>query len=99
MTAAEFSCERLRGCFGKNQPAMLVTDCKSLSDALHREGASPSSTDKRLAMELAIVKSLATDGEADMRWIDARYQIADRLTRHASRKSEEALQEVINQGQ
>ena len=68
-------------------------DCKSLHDAVHKDSAAPSSTDKRLAT----VKSRAAEGEADLRWIDARYQIAD--TKHASRKSEEVLQQVINQAQ
>ena len=80
----------------EKQPALLVTHCKSLYDATHKEGAAPSSTDKRLAIELAVVKSRA---EADMRWIDARYQIADCLTKHASRNSEEVVQQVRNQAQ
>ena len=54
--------------------------------AIHKEGAAPASTDKRLAIELAIVKAKAVSGETDLRWIDARYQIADCLTKHASRK-------------
>ena len=51
----------------------------------------------RLAIEHASVKSRATEGEADLRWIDARCQIADCLTKHTSRKSEEVLQQVISQ--
>ena len=60
----------------KKQPALLVTDCQSLHDAIHKEGAASSSTNKRLAIEL-VVMSRATEGEADLRWIHARYQIAD----------------------
>ena len=56
----------------KKQPSLLVIDCKSLYDAIHKERAAPSSTDKRPAIELATVKSRATEGEADLRWIDAR---------------------------
>ena len=63
------------------------------------ERAAPSSTDKRIVLELAIVKSRAAQSEADLRWIDARYQIADKLATHASRKSEEVPQQVINQAQ
>ena len=58
------------------QQAFLVTDRNILHDASHKKGAAPSSTDKRLAIELALVKSRATEGEADMRWIDALYQNA-----------------------
>ena len=90
---------QLRGCFEKNEPALLVADCKSLYDATHKERAAPSSTDKRHATELPIVKSRAVEGEADLTWIVARYQIADCLTKHASRKAEEALQQVINKAQ
>ena len=68
----------------EQMPSILVTDCKSLYDAIDKEGAAPASTYKRLAIELAIVKAKAVSGETDVRWIDARYQIADCLTKHAS---------------
>ena len=74
------------------RPSILVADCKSLYDAIHTERAAPASTDKRLAIELAIVKAKTVSGETDLRWIDARYQVADCLTKHASRKSEAVLQ-------
>ena len=77
------------------RPSILVTDCKSLYDAIHKE----SSTDKRLAIELAIVKAKAVSGETDLRWIDARYQIADCLTKHVSRKSEAVLQKILQEAQ
>ena len=35
--------------------------------------------------------------ETDLRWIDARYQIADCLTKHASRKSEAVLQKILQE--
>ena len=69
-------------------PSILVTDCKSLYDAIHKEGAAPASTDKRLAIEVDIVKAKAVSG------VDARYQIADCSTKHASRKSETVLQTI-----
>ena len=49
--------------FIKARPSILVTDCKSLYDAVHKEGAAPASTDKRLAVELAIVKAKAVSGD------------------------------------
>ena len=67
MTTAEFSMDNYDGAL-KKQPALLVTDCKSLYDAIHKEAA-PASTDKRLAIELAIVKSRATEGEANFWWM------------------------------
>ena len=85
--------------FLKARPSFLVNDCKSLYDATHKEGAALASSDKRLAIELAIVKAKAVSGETDLRWIDARYQIADRMTKHASRKSETVLQKVLHEAQ
>ena len=85
--------------FLKARPSILVTDYKTLYDAIHKEGAAPASTDKRLAMELAIIKAKAVSGETDLRWIDARYQIAGCLTKHASRKSEAVLQKVLDEVQ
>ena len=38
-------------------------------------------------------------GETDLRWIDAKYQIADCLTKHASRKSEAVLQKILQEAQ
>ena len=80
-------------------PSIPITDCKSLYDAIHKQGAAPASTDKRLAIELATVKAKAASGETGLRWIDARYQIADCLTKHTSRKSEAVLQKVLNEAQ
>ena len=98
MTSSEFVLEYYEQ-FLKARPSILITDCKSLHDAIHKEGAAPASTDKRLAIELAIVKAKAVSGETDLIWIDARYQIADCLTKHASRKSEAVLQKVLNEAQ
>ena len=75
MTRGDFVLENYEQ-FLTARPSILVTDCKSLYDAIHKEGAAPASTDKRLAIELAIVKAKAA-GETDLSWIDARYQIAD----------------------
>ena len=85
--------------FLKARPSTLVTECKSLNDAIHKEGAAPASTDKRLAIELATVNAEEVSGETDLRWIDARYQIADCLTKHASGKSETVLQKVLREAQ
>ena len=87
MTSSEFVLENCEQ-FLKGRPSILITDCKSLYDAIHKEGAAPASTDKRLAIELAMVKAKAASGETDLRWIDARNQIAGCLTKHAPRKSE-----------
>ena len=98
MTNSEFVLKSYEQ-FLKARPSILITDCESSYDAIHEEGAAPASTDKRMAIELAIVKGKAVSGETDLRWIDARYQIADCLTKHASRKSESVLQKVPNEAQ
>ena len=98
MTRGEFVLENYEQ-FLTARPSILVTDCKSLYDAIHKKGAAPASTDKRLAIELAIVKAKAVSGETDLRWIDARYQIADCLTKHASRKSEAVPQKILQEAQ
>ena len=98
MTRSDFVLENYEP-FLTARPSILVTDCTSLYDAIHKEGAAPASTDKRLAIELAIVKAKAVSGETDLRWIDARYQIADCLTKHATRKSEAVLQKILQEAQ
>ena len=98
MTRSDFVLEKYEQ-FLTAGPSILVTDCESLYDAIHKEGAAPASTDKRLAIELAIVKAEAVSGETDMRWIDARYQIADCLTKHASRKSEAVQWKILQEAQ
>ena len=98
MTRGEFVLENYEQ-FLTARPSILVTDCKSLYDAIHKEGAAPASTDKRLAIVLAIFKAKAVFGETDLRWIDARYLIADCLTKHASRKSKAVLQKILQEAQ
>ena len=93
ITRSEFVLEYYEQ-FLKACPSILVTDCKSLYDAIQKEGAAPASKDKRLAIELAIIKANVVSGETVLQWIDARYQVADCLTKHASRKSEAVLQKI-----
>ena len=71
--------------FSRRVPVFLSPTAKAFYDAFHKEGA-PASTDKRLAIELAIVKAKAVSGDTDLRWIDARYQIADCLTKAVLQK-------------
>ena len=98
MTRSEFVLENYEQ-FLKPRPSILVTDCKSLYDAIHKQGAAPASTEKRLAIELAIFKAKTVSGETNLQWIDSRYQIADCLTKHASRKSEAVLQNILDEAQ
>ena len=82
MTTAEFSLEfsldDYEGAL-KLQPAWLVTDCKSLYHAIHKEG------DQRLAIELATVKSQAT--EAKQTWSGSTHgtRLRESLKRYCNR--------------
>ena len=98
MTRSEFVLENYEQLL-KARPSILDTDCKSLYDAIHKEGAAPASKDKRLPIELANIKAKAVSGKTDLRWIDVRCQIADCLTKHASRKSEAVLQKILGEAQ
>ena len=91
MTRGEFVIENYEQ-FLIARLGILVTDCKSLYDAIHR--GSSSSVNRQ-----AIVKAKAVSGETDLRWIDARYQIAACLTKHASRKSEAVLPKILLEAQ
>ena len=84
MTRSDFVLEKYEQ-FLTARPTILVTDCRSFHEAMHKEGAAPASTDKRSAIELANVKAKAVSGETDLRCIDARYHIADCLTKDASK--------------
>ena len=89
-------CLRITNSFSRRVPVFLSPTAKACMTQ-YKEGAPPASTDKRFAIELAIVKAKAVSGETDLRWIDARYQIADCLTKHASRKSEVVLQKILQE--
>ena len=80
-------------------PVFLSPTAKAFTMQYTKEGAAPASTDKRLAIELAKVMAKEVSGETDLRWIDARYQNADCLTKHASRKSEAVLQKILHEAQ
>ena len=73
--------------------SILVTDCKSLYDAIHKAQLQRQQT-RDWQLSLVIVKAKAVSGATDLRWMDARYQIEDCLTKHASRKSETVLQKI-----
>ena len=53
MIRAEFVLENYMSSSSRLVPVFLSPTAKSLYDAIHKEGAAPASTDKRLAIELA----------------------------------------------
>ena len=56
---------------GENEPAVtpafVSPTARAFCDGIHKESAAPASTEKRLAIELAIVKAKAVSGETDLR--------------------------------
>lgn len=59
----------------------LVTDAKSVYDALSRRGTI-STSDKRTNIDLALVREILQKEGGCIRWIDGRYQLADSLTKY-----------------
>jgi hypothetical protein len=58
----------------------LVTDAKSVFDALSRPSAINAS-DKRTCIDLSIIREFLRQNNGCIRWIDGKYQLADSLTK------------------
>ena len=58
----------------------LVTDAKSVFDALSRPSAI-SASDKRTCIDLSIIREFLRQNNGCIRWIDGKYQLADSLTK------------------
>ena len=68
-----------------------MTDCKSLYDALHKEGGLRVPSEKRLIIDLAAIKQILETFEdaqdicqsmtAPMRWVPTELQLADEMTK------------------
>ena len=63
------------------RPAILLTDCKSVYDALNQQWTSGSKCDKRASIDLAIIRDTLSRDFSRVRWIDTRMQLADSLTK------------------
>ena len=64
----------------------MVTDCKALYDAIHRETIQQA-TDKRVAIEGLVIKDLLRDLRCQWRWVTSERQLADGLTKLSARNS------------
>ena len=60
----------------------IVTDTKSIYNALTASSYSTSSTDKRTCIDLAIIREYLRRHNGCIRWIDGSVQLADSLTKH-----------------
>ena len=82
-------------------PSVLMTDCRSLYDALTKDGAPSLPTEKRLAIDLAALADTADDHGWDVkqlyRWIPTNLQLADFLTKYKPGGDDE-LRAILTQG-
>ena len=74
---------------------VYVTDAKSVYDYLQKDGTS-TSTDKRMAIEGALLRETVRQPNASVRWIDGMQNIADVLTKAGARK--DVLRKYLRDG-
>ena len=63
----------------------MVTDAKALYDSYHREGVSSSVVDKRVGLEIRVMKEMLEELNGQLRWMSSERQIADGLTKESAR--------------
>ena len=64
---------------------VLITDAKALYDSYHREGISSSVVDKRVSLEIRVMKERLEELSGSLRWMSSERQIADGLTKESAR--------------
>ena len=81
--------------------ALCVNDCKSLADALLAAGsaASKTSEDKRLGIELSMIKQRLSRNERRFQWVKGATMPADVLTRSKERCHVELLKKLLRTAQ
>ena len=86
----------------KDWPAIIqrrrrvyVTDARSVFDYLHKDATS-TSTDKRMAIEGALLRETVRQPNAEVRWIDGQQNISNVLTKANAEK--ETLKEFLREG-
>ena len=79
----------------EKRPRVYVTDARSVFDYLHRDATS-TSTDKRMAIEGALLRETVRRDNAHTRWIDGMQNIANVLTKSNAEK--ETLKEFLRTG-
>lgn len=73
----------------------LITDAKSVYDALTHSSGSSNSTDRRTAIDLSIIREYLRRHNGCIRWVDGKLQLADSLTKHMSA---DFLRSVLSKG-
>ena len=64
---------------------VLITDAKALYDSYHREGISSSVVDKRVCLEIRVMKERLEELSGSLRWMSSERQVADGLTKESAR--------------
>lgn len=67
------------------EPA-LITDAKALFDSYHRESIVSSVTDRRISLEIRVVKEQMMSLGGTLRWVSSERQLADGLTKDSARQ-------------
>lgn len=68
-----------------DMPCAVITDCKALYDTIRRENIQ-TSLDKRVAIEVLVIRDMLKQVKADLRWVSSERQFADGLTKVGSRQ-------------
>ena len=63
----------------------MVTDAKALYDSFHREGVGSSVVDKRVSLEVRVMKERLLSLGGSLRWMSSERQMADGLTKESAR--------------
>jgi hypothetical protein len=79
--------------------AIALNDCKPLADALNNRGSAVSKTseDKRLAIELSMIRQRLGRDETLFQWVENMYMAADVLTKATDRGNVTALIKVMTE--
>ena len=65
---------------------VLITDEKALFDSYHRESIVSSVTDRRISLEIRVVKEQMMSLGGTLRWVSSERQLADGLTKDSARQ-------------
>ena len=65
---------------------VLITDAKALFDSYHRESLISSVTDRRISLEIRVVKEQMESLGGSPRWVSSERQLADGLTKDSARQ-------------
>eukprot|EP00435_Cladocopium_sp_Y103_P073124 s421_g42.t1 len=65
---------------------VMITDAKALFDSYHRESVTSNVTDRRIALEIRVIKELVQELRGELKWVSSERQWADGLTKISARQ-------------